>query len=66
MEQRTFQTSLGQIVLRGRDTARPILMVLPGLYSNVVFGSGLQTSWPGLEVMIGRLPGDGAPDERLY
>ena len=61
MEQRTFETSLGQIVLRGRDTGRPILLVLPGLYSNALFGSGIQASWLGLDVMIGRVPGDGAP-----
>lgn len=62
LERHVVPTALGDIWLSGRDSGKPILLAMPGLYSNPDFGVGMQTWWPGTDVFVGRLPGDGPPE----
>lgn len=62
LERREIQTSLGTVVLNGRNTGRPVLFVIPGLYSSPTFGIGMQAWWPQFDVVLSRVPGDGAPE----
>lgn len=61
METRTFQTAFGEIALSGRDTGKPLFFVLPGLFTDERSGFDLQAAWPAADVLVGRVPGDGAP-----
>lgn len=61
MKRRRVETSLGTVDLHGRSTGRPVLFVLAGLYSSPGFGTGMQDWWPNVDVVVGRVPGDGAP-----
>ena len=56
-----IQTALGPIVLAGRNTGKPVLLTLAGLFVSPNFGCGMQAHWPEFDVVIGRVPGDGVP-----
>lgn len=54
---REVPTSLGPVTFRGRDTGRPVLLVITGLFAETTMLNGLQGSISGLDVWRTHLPG---------
>lgn len=54
-------TALGQVHLRGRDTGRPILIIITGAYSEAREYHDAQAKFPTLDVLRAQLPGNHCP-----
>lgn len=57
-----FETALGPVWFWGRDTGRPVLLMISGAFNDADYMCGLQSHFPDADVLRAHLPGNHCPE----
>lgn len=61
MDYRIAETSFGQIIFHGRDTGRPVILIITGAFAGIENADYVQDRFPEADIWRAFLPGNHAP-----